>query len=130
MRQESSPPGQELEQRVRCLRELAASLESARSAVLRSDLAELTRHTVRQRELCANLERIGIPHAAAERWRDLLQESNQMELRVASLNREFGALLARARRTVDIFCRILGNAGATYRPPKPETASRIARLEL
>lgn len=129
MKGESSLPGQELEQRVRCLRELATSLESARAAVLHSDLAELTRQTVRQRELCAHLERVGIPAAVAERWRDLLQESKRMELRVAGLNREYAALLARARRTVDIFCRVLGNSEAIYRPPQPEAAARMARLE-
>jgi len=129
---ESSPADHELEERLGCLRELAASLANARRAVLHSDLAELTRQSVRQRELCTALVRID-PEAlssAAERCRGLLQESVQMARHVARLNREYGALLARGRRTVDIFCRVLANSEATYLPPKREIACLAARVEV
>ena len=41
--------------------------------------------------------------------------------RVADLNRFYGALLRRRRRTVDICCRVLANSGTTY--PAPRTPS-------
>ena len=125
MEQEFSPAYQHLEKRLSLLRELAGSLECAHAAVLGSDLAELTLQTVHQRELCAALRQAeGVaPSAAGERWNRLLQESTQMEKRVAHLNREYSALLARARRTVDIFCRVLANSEGTYLPPKRESAS-------
>lgn len=131
MKHEFSSSEQDPEQQLRCLRELAASLESARSAVLHSNLAELTRQTVRQRELCAALGRIDCEILAAvnDRWRNLVGESRQMVLHVSHLNREYGALLARARRTVEIFCRVLANSEATYPPPKRETASSLPSLE-
>lgn len=131
MEPESSPPDHDLRKRLCCLRELAASLESARTAVLHSDLRELTRQTVRQRELCTALSRLDheILSPTAEHRRGLLQQSLQIAMHVACLNREYGALLARARRTVDIFCRVLANSEATYLPPKRETSSVPARLE-
>jgi len=117
-----SPAYQQLEQRLTWLRELAGSLENARAAVLHSDLAELRRQTDRQRELCAGLRQLnpGTSSPAGERWQRLLQEARQMEMQVAHLNREYGFLLAHARHTVDIFCRVLANSDATYLPPKRE----------
>jgi hypothetical protein len=53
-----------------------------------------------------------------------------METRVAQLNREYGALLTRARRTVDIFCRVLANSEVTYFPPKRESATSHSELEV
>lgn len=122
---EFSPASQPLEQRLRLLRQLASSLECARAAVLGSDLVELTLQTARQRELCAALRQVEGEASVAprERWNRLRQESAQMEKRVSHLNREYGALLARARRTVDIFCRVLANSEITYLPPKRESTT-------
>lgn len=113
-----------LDERLGWLRELAGSLECAKSAVLRSDLADLNRQTLRQRELCALLGQsfLATPTGPDKRLQRITQESRKMELRVAQLNREYGALLARARRTVDIFCRLLAHSQVTYPPPKHAAA--------
>jgi len=131
LKPESSPAYQGLEQRLAGLRDLAGSLKSARAAVLHSDLAELRRQTDRQRELCAGLRQLNprSSSAAGERWHCLLQEASQLEMQVAHLNREYGFLLAHARRTVDIFCRVLANSEATYLPPKREAISFQPNVE-
>ena len=125
MKQELSPEYHALEQRLGLLRELAGSLESAQAAVLRSDLAEMNLQTARQHELCAALRPAvgGGSSVPGERWSRLLRESANMEMRVARLNREYGALLRRARRTVDIFCRVLANSETTYVPPQRDSAT-------
>lgn len=131
MEQQLSPAYQPLVQRLRLLHDLAASLETARAAVLRSDLTELKLQTARQRELCAALRQSQAVPGVGERWSRLLQESARMETRVAQLNREYGALLTRARRTVDIFCRVvLANSEVTYFPPKRESATSHSGLEV
>jgi len=124
LEQEFSPAYQHLERRLCWLRELAGSLEGARAAVLASNLAELKLQTARQSELCAALGQFEPVTSCpvGERWNRLLQESARTEMRVRQLNREYGALLARARRTVDIFCRLLANSEPTYPPPKRESA--------
>lgn len=125
LEQEFSPAYQHLERRLGWLRELAGSLEGARAAVLANNLAELKLQTARQRDLCAALGQfeLGTPIGVGERWNRLLQESAKTEIQVRQLNREYGALLARARRTVDIFCRLLANSEPTYLPPKRESGS-------
>lgn len=130
MKQEFPPAHQPLEQRLTWLRELAGSLESARAAVLHSDLTELRLQTARQRELCAGLRQLN-PNtsSAGERWHHLLQEASQLEMQVARLNREYRFLLAHARRTVDIFCRVLANSDATYLPPKREAIAFQPNVE-
>lgn len=50
-----SPSCELLERRLALMRELANSLEQVQSAVVRSDLAGIDGHTVRQRELCGAL---------------------------------------------------------------------------
>jgi hypothetical protein len=50
-----SPSCELLERRLALMRELANSLEQVQSAVVRSDLAGIDGHTVRQRELCEAL---------------------------------------------------------------------------
>jgi len=113
--------------------ELADSLERAQAAVLQSDVAEMTRQSERQRKLCADLSRLQaessqLPQGAATAdqhgvlGRDLGEEWTQARLRVARLNRAYGALLRRARRTVDIFCRVLASSAITYGPPAPPLA--------
>jgi hypothetical protein len=128
-----------LEQRIGLMRELGHSLEQARAAILNSDLAELGAQTMRQSELCERWRLLvsklsvdlsppptcAVPksHGAAdpsnhsERRRALLVELAEVEARVNNLNLAYGALLRRARRTVDIFCRVLANSGVTYAQP-------------
>jgi len=133
--------------RLDLMRELAHSLALAQAAVVRSDLREMQCQTAEQQRLCEQLSQLGPPasptefplakHApaaqpgwtrlpegaasplAGERWGALLKELTQVELQVAGLNRAYGALLRRASRTVEIFCRVLATSGVTYAPPQP-----------
>jgi hypothetical protein len=138
-----------LEWRLALMRELANSLERAQATVLNSDPGQISAQTMRQRELCEELRRLAsaltpqqvpspaqaedcIPgsylsvtaelSAARARRKTLLVELADVERRVAHLNRAYGALLQRARRTVDIFCRVLVNSGVTYVPPQAQPA--------
>jgi hypothetical protein len=152
MDQDSSPVDVLLERRVGLMRELAVSLERAQTAILHSDARQLADETTRQREVCEELRRLAselaagpappvtkavhsvlrthLPdtaalHPARQRQRALLTELLEIETRVADLNRSYGALLRRARRTVDIFCRVLANSGVTYPPPASQAPSAI-----
>jgi hypothetical protein len=136
------------EGRLALLRVLGDSLEQAQSAVVRSNLTEITAHTARQRELCETLrqlasEALRLPPCTASagaspthplrmrlpestvspflqrRWNRVTEELSEVEMRVVQLNRVYGALLRRARRTVDIFCRVVASSAFTYGPPKP-----------
>jgi len=150
MDQDPSPVDELLERRVGLMRELAASLERAQAAILHSDAGQLAAQTMRQQELCEELRRLvpelasgpvfsvanvarsvvrthlaGTLHPARQRQRALLTELLKIETQVADLNRSYGALLRRARRTVDIFCRVLANSGVTYLPPATQSPSAI-----
>lgn len=102
---------------------LAASLGQARIAVLQSDLARLRRETGCQQEICTRLRQIPLlpwpTLPAAERALRLKEDIRQVEIQVTHLNLAYGALLRRARRTVDIFCRVLASTALTYSPPSP-----------
>ena len=126
-----------LECRLTLMRELAASLEQAQRAVLQSDAKELQSQTARQRILLGELaetaavrppgQPAGKPHSAVAPWTagrrtGLEKEWAELEMRVAHLNLSYAALLRRARRTVDIFCRLLASSSITYVPPGYETA--------
>lgn len=136
-----------LERRIGLMRELAGSLERAQAAVLVSDCTELRALTRQQQELCHQwrllisqfphndlyLPRLSHilssppranPKSTEERHKALIMELAEVERRVAHLNRAYGALLRRARRTVDIFCRVLASSGATYNQPVVHGASR------
>jgi len=141
MEQEIAAVNGALERRISLMRELARSLECAQAAVLSSDPAELGAQTTRQRELCEQWRRgvsefprngsisprrrlaMANSHEAVdlgptgEAHRVLIAELSEVEGRVAHLNRAYGALLRRARRTVDIFCRVLASSGPTYSQP-------------
>jgi hypothetical protein len=141
MDQELSSLNGLLERRLRLMRELADSLERAQAAVLESDPGQVSAQTTRQRELCAELRRLAseltpeqVPSPvkdtagfmpARARRRALLIELAEVEPQVACLNRAYDALLRRARRTVDIFCRVLANSGATYIPPASHPVSAV-----
>jgi hypothetical protein len=136
MDQNCSLWNESLQKRIELMHELSRSLEHAQAAVLNSDVVELGAQTLRQREICAGWQALissvaisskklaplkspdtSKPASTTERRRTLLAELAEVEARVKNLNLEYGALLRRAKRTVDIFCRVLSNAGATYAPP-------------
>lgn len=140
-----------LERRLALMRELAESLARAQAAVARADAGQMNAQTMQQRRICEELRRLTVEFGAArvsgeasatdlraqsspaaalgeayERWRALKGELAKVEAEVAQLNRNYSALLRRARRTVDIFCRVLANSGITYVPPASEAESAIA----
>jgi hypothetical protein len=130
-------PGHEADKtRVDRLQELADSLERAHAAVLASDLRQITQQTARQLELCAQLRQLsrdavqtptswlpgGLSSPVRPSNHAFGEELAEVAGRVAQLNRQYEALLRRARRTVDIFCRVLTNSALTYPLPRPETA--------
>lgn len=110
-----------LQRRVGQMHELADVLEQAQAALINRDLRGIERLTARQRELCALLREV----ETKTRSQDYLPEQQSAmacELtaagkRVRDLNRLHAALLRRARRTVDIFCRVLASCAVTYAPP-------------
>ena len=110
------------QRRLTLLRELTESLARAQAAVVKSDLRDLRRQTERQAELCRQLSSLPTPltngSSAAMRWGELVGQIRQAELALADLNRVYGALLRRARRTVDVFCRLLTDSAITYAPPR------------
>lgn len=127
-----------LEQRIELMRELSRSLEQAQAAILNSNVVELGAQTLRQREICerwrvlissgaisstnpagGKSHDMAKPASERDRRAALLVELAAVEARVKNLNLAYGALLRRARRTVDIFCRVLSNSGVTYAPPAP-----------
>ncbi|HXZ32746.1 MAG TPA: hypothetical protein VEH30_10730 [Terriglobales bacterium] len=145
MDQGISSVNEALEGRIGLMRELADSLERAQAAVLGSHIAQLRAQTKRQRELCEQWRlvseiapgRISSTPAgrnvanshdadigpAGERQRALLLDLAEVVSRLSHLNRAYGALLRRARRTVDIFCRVLENSGVTYTHPPLQPVS-------
>ena len=140
MDQALSSTNEALEKQIMLLRELVGSLERAQAAVLSSDAGYLNIQTLKQHALCGELRRWGSEppllassHAQlvasteaaatpmdplAEHPRSLLAELGELGKRAERLNREYAALLRRARRTVDIFCRVLASSGITYVPPR------------
>jgi len=137
-------PGREAGRiRIDLLRQLAHSLEQGQAAVLSSDLLEITHQTARQQELCAELRQLPpssaqtqplwLPGGLSPLGRDgddaLRNELAEVATKVAQLSRRYEALLRRARRTVDIFCRVLAHSALTYPPPRPEAASFAASLQ-
>ena len=127
-----------LDQKVELLRQLANSLQAAQDAVVRDDLAELRGQTSRQQLLCGQIRQLaGEPMVkfGPENWetekrrRELQDKLARTELEVARLNRVYGALLRRASRTVNIFCRVLAACGATYEVPQSLTIASGSQKE-
>jgi len=158
MAQEPSLSFQLLERRLALMRDLASSLEQAEAAVVRSDVASVDRHRVWQQQLCAALGALdaearrfrlcavtenvpavqknwmpspgsGVPPHIRQRWNALALELTKAEAQVRHLNRVYGALLRRARRTVEIFCRVLASSAVTYVPPKARSEAGSSGLE-
>jgi hypothetical protein len=140
MDQDLSSANDFLERQVALMRELAGSLERAQAAVVNSDVAQICAQTILQQKLCGELQQLAesvspehsspahmVPatqpadaatlHPLAQRQQSLLTELRKIGKHVEGLNRDYAALLRRARRTVDIFCRVLANSGVTYLPP-------------
>jgi len=136
---EHSPGEQACKTRVDLLRQLADSLERAHAAVVRSDLSEITRQTACQQELCARLRQLpaegvrtqpdGLSPPVRDRNHAVREELVEVKRKVAQLNRRYALLLRRARRTVDIFCRVLENAALTYPPPRPQAPTLAAGFQ-
>jgi len=132
---------------VALMRELAGSLQRAQAAVLDCDIAQINAQTIQQQRLCGELRQLagqcslepssahrvtpmhpaGVATVApfAQRQQALLTELRETGKRVERLNCDYAALLRRARRTVDIFCRVLANSGVTYLPPTPQARSAL-----
>ncbi len=121
------------------MQELAASLNRACQAVVQSDLERLKFETGRQRNLTlglatlidsvkpiskaaevGNVDQVAFGGREGNSWSEQLRE---LEGRVQTLNRDYAILLRRARRTVDIFCRLLNDSSVVYSPPT-RTAAR------
>ncbi|MBV8052866.1 MAG: hypothetical protein JOZ80_16885 [Acidobacteriaceae bacterium] len=132
-----------LEQRINLLRLLASSLEHAQIGLQRPNCAEIQLQTKTQQNLCQQLRQVACEFSpdqiarisgcgdpvsqttlANARQSALAAELRSLEKQVAELNRRYGALLRRAQRTINIFCRVLNNSGLTYvaMRPKPESA--------
>ncbi len=106
------------------MRELAGVIEQAQVAVIKNDLSGIERLTTRQQELCNLLRAVEAQtvlqccHTQRQSiWADELVVAGK---RVRDLNRAHAALLRRARRTVNIFCRVLASSAVTYAPPGRE----------
>jgi hypothetical protein len=141
MHQDVSSANDFLERQIALMRELAGSLERAQAAALNSNAGQLSAQTLRQQKLCEELRQLAgkfspehssptapmvtpihaadaaTLHSCSQRQQSLLTELRKIGKRVEGLNRNYAALLRRARRTVDIFCRVLANSGVTYPPP-------------
>jgi hypothetical protein len=98
------------------LRQLVDSLLRAHAAVVHSDLMEMMRQTTYQKELCARLRLLAQSPVTGKNDANL-EELKKLHEEAAALNRKYGVLLRRARRTVDIFCRVLATS-LTYPPPR------------
>ncbi len=113
-----------LDRRLGLMRELTSVIEQANTAVMKSDLRGIERLTARQRELCNVLRAVEaqtmFQGCHSQRQSILVDELVVAAKQVRDLNREHAALLRRARRTVDIFCRVLASSAVTYSPPKRE----------
>jgi len=132
-----------LERRLRLMRELIGSVKRAQTAVVRSELAALEAEIVKQQQLCVALREgeggegdevslsgpqfpqkcdENLSSSAGERWRTLSSELADAEAEASVVNRAYGALLRRARRTVEIFARVVACSAATYPLPRAACA--------
>src|SRR5262249_54304416 len=102
---------------------LAASLEQATRALTDGDLDAFERATERQQQLCDQLRGVLPPWPGRGVCRDTPEgaadqrECMEIERRVKHLNRVYAALLRRANRSLETFCRMLDAAPSTYAAP-------------
>lgn len=116
---EQSSLAELLEHRLILMYELARSLERSHAAVLQSDIEQICAQTFQQQRICSELHRIGRTEGAGKvcKHPQLAAKLRQIENEITRLNLIYAALLRRARRTLDIFCRVLKNSDITYVAP-------------
>lgn len=150
MIQEPCASQEPLTRRLDLMRQLAESLLLAQAAVIQSNVRELEVQTTRQRMLCDELKqplavsppprlgevrhdvqpserearRVGTAGHADDTSNALLRELAEVERQVAGLNQTYAALLRRASRTVEMFCRVLASSDLTYAPLQPTGEGR------
>jgi hypothetical protein len=124
------------ERRVSVLRELISALQLAQRAFVLTDLKGIQLHTKRQHQLCEDLLLLGSGPSSAprnaspadlRRWNRLSEEIAEFEGRVRHLTRVQNSLLARSRRAMDIFARLLASTALTYTPPPAARAAGAGR---
>jgi hypothetical protein len=120
------------ERRASALRELISALQLAQRALVLADLQGIRLHTTRQHQLCEDLLASGSGPGSApsnasaadlRRWNRLSEEITELEGRVRHLTRVQNSLLARSRRAMDIFARLLASTALTYAPPRAARAA-------
>lgn len=119
MEQITTPYRAALEHRLELMKRLANSLEQAAGALLQPDLARLHVLSSEQQQICREL--LGEnSQPSRDEWsqcrHELLREIRQAEAAVHKLNKVYGALLRRSRRTLDIFARAVLSSQPTYAP--------------
>lgn len=147
MIQEACASQEPLTRRLDLMRQLAESLLLAQAAVIQSNVRELEVQTARQRMLCDELKqplpdsrrrevshkarpserearRAGTADRADDSSNTLRRELAEVERQVAGLNQTYAALLRRASRTVEMFCRVLASSDLTYAPLQPTGEGR------
>jgi len=133
MNQACLPTPTGLTQKIDLLGQLASSLQQAQAAVARSDMPEVQRQTAHQERLCEQLRQLGQRAQPAPLSTEtppcidrMANQLARVELEVAQLNRAYGALLRRASRTVNIFCRLLAASELTYAVRQATTSGGLS----
>lgn len=118
MEELSNSPGGSLERRLALLRSLADEIEQSQTALLRADLEAIESHTARQQDLCRQLQTERTQHDSSLPWQErrtlLLEELEEVEMRVWFLNRVYSGLLQRANRSLAVLERMLAGTSITY----------------
>ena len=109
-----------LEQRLKLWLRLAESLDHARDALLRGDVAFFEQSTQEEKCCCDQLVGFGqfqrLGEAPAGAAMVLLEEIKRTQLRVRHLNRVHAALLRRASRALRILRNLMAAPDANYLP--------------
>jgi len=95
------------------MQELALAVQQAQAAVVAGDLRDLKKQTTRQRELCQLLRE---PDPGPRSGTQAGCELQAAARHVAQMNRVLGALLRRARRSVEIIALAHASRADTYLP--------------
>jgi hypothetical protein len=124
-----------LERRIKLLQKLADSLQRGHAALCIPDYTQIPVQTKVQQDLCQELRRVSRLQASGSAGsaatsvkkceKALVNELQDLQRRVAELNRSYAALLRRAQRTLNIFCRLLQNSGLTYVAPAVSALPRV-----
>jgi len=108
-----------LPQRLELMRQLAGALRRSNNAICQSDLVQFICNVTCQKHVCSALRHAVAQNTTRETMNDAAVIDEVLKIRdeLRCLNQVQAALIRRGRRTVDIFCRVLANSGATYLPP-------------